>query len=199
MKYQEYKVEVPEGSSGNWRVEKFTIQENDENLALYAMYGRPVEPGIYTRLVHIQEEAPMMSDTTYEIQEAVHFINLASGRVLINGLGLGMVVKALLKKPDISQIDVVELEQDIIDLVAPTYRHDSRFKVYQGDAFTFRFPQGAAWDYAWHDIWPYIRTDNLPEIARLKRRYAHKVCYQEAWVEQELKELRRCEKGHPGH
>jgi hypothetical protein len=195
MNYVEYKVDVPEGVSGNWRVEKFVIQEDDPNLALYALDGRPVEPGAYTRLIHNESYAPMMSDTAYEIQESLHFIDLARGRVLINGLGLGVVVKALLKKPEVTRIDVVELEQDIIDLVAPTYHRDIRFKVYQGDAFTFRFPKGTTWDFAWHDIWPFIRTDNLEEITKLKRRYINKACYQEAWVEHELRKLRRCERG----
>jgi hypothetical protein len=198
MNYVEYKVDVPESVSGNWRVEKFVIREDDPNLALYALDGRPVVPGVYTRLIHNESCAPMMSDTAYEIQESLHFIDLALGRVLINGLGLGVVVKALLKKPEVTRIDVVELEQDIIDLVAPTYQMDSRFNVYHGDAFTFRFPKDTTWDFAWHDIWPFIRTDNLEEITKLKRRYTNKVRYQEAWVEQELKNLRRCERGHPG-
>jgi len=198
MNCDEYKVDVPEGVSGNWRVEKFIIQENDPNLDLYALYGRPVEPGTYTRLIHNESAAPMMSDTTYEVHDSLRFISLAYGRVLISGLGLGVVVKALLKKPAISRIDVVEFDQDIINLVAPTYRKDSRFNVYHGDAFTFRFPKDAAWDFAWHDIWPAIQTDNLPEITRLKRRYARKVSYQEAWVEQELRDLRKCERGHSG-
>lgn len=197
MNYKEYKVEVPEGVSGSWRVEKFVIREDDPDLAIYALHGRPVEPGTYTRLIHIEAAAPMMSDTFHEINDSLHFINLARGKVLINGLGLGVVVKALLKKPEVLRIDVVELEQDIIDLVAPTYRKDSRFSVYHGDAFTFRFPKDATWDFAWHDIWPVIRTDNLPEITRLKRRYAKKAGYQESWVERELRDLRRCEMGHP--
>ena len=198
MKYEEYKVDVPEGVSGNWRVERFVIWENDPDLALYALHGRPVEPGTYTRLVHSEAAGPMMSDTPSEIGESMHFINLARGRVLINGLGLGVVVKALLKKPEVSRIDVVELEQDIINLVAPTYQKDSRFNVYQGDAFTYRFPKDTVWDFAWHDIWPFIITNNLPEITRLKRKYARKVGYQEAWVERELRDLRRCERGLPG-
>jgi len=197
MDFEEYKVDIPEGVSGKWRVERFVIREDDENLPLYALYGRPVEPGTYTRLIHSESNAPMMSDTYYEVHDALHFINLAYGRVLINGLGLGAVVKALLKKPSVLSIDVVELEQDVINLVAPTYQKDRRFHVYHGDAFTYRFPKDATWDFAWHDIWPAIQTDNLPEITRLKRKYAGKVRYQEAWVEQELRELRRCERGYP--
>ncbi len=193
MNCENYKVDVPEGISGDWKVEKFIVPERDIRAITYALHGRPVEPGTYTRLMHKGAIDPMMSDTPSEIYDALGFIGYASGTILISGLGLGMVVKALLNKPEVTRIDVVELEQDIINLVAPTYKKDPRFNVYHGDAFTFQFPKDVKWDYAWHDIWPNICTDNLPEITKLKRKYARKVGHQEAWVEGELKRIQRRE------
>ncbi len=189
--YEQYKVNVPEGRNGPWRVEKFVIPEHDIRGIVYALHGRPVQPGTFTRLMKDGARDPMMSDTPAEISDLLDFIYKAHGRVLINGLGIGVVLKALLKKPEVTHIDVVELEQDIIDLVWPTYNDGTRLTLHHANAFTIEWPVGTTWDCAWHDIWADICTDNLKEITQLKRKYARRVRYQRAWVEETLREERR--------
>ncbi len=49
--YEQYKVTVPEGKSGDWKVTKFTVKENDIGAIRCALSGRPISPGIYTRLM----------------------------------------------------------------------------------------------------------------------------------------------------
>ncbi|KKM06731.1 hypothetical protein LCGC14_1741040 [marine sediment metagenome] len=187
----EYKVDVPEGVSGDWEILKFTVKEHDIRAISYALQGRPVPPGIYTRLTKKGAFVPMMSDTPAEVRDHLYFIHKATGRCLINGLGLGVVLKAILAKPEVTHVDVVETEQDIINLVWPTYKNSNRVVLHHADAFTIEWPKGTWWDCAWHDIWPSICTDNLPEIAKLKRKYGRKVTYQAAWVEDELRYNRR--------
>ena len=49
MVYDNYKVDVPEGISGDWSVTKFTVADNDVKAISYALQGRPILPGTYTR------------------------------------------------------------------------------------------------------------------------------------------------------
>lgn len=192
--YPELRVSVPEGQSGSWKVERFTVVENDIQALRYALHGRPVPPGTYTRLRNTDggwDATIVMADTPAEIEDNLRFLNMARGRVLVNGLGLGVVLKGLLSKPDVSSVDVVELEQDVINLVWPTYQVDPRLHLYHADAFTIKWPPDTSWHYIWHDIWPTICTDNLPKIARLKRKYAGRALWQGAWLETELRRLKR--------
>jgi hypothetical protein len=166
--YEKYKVDVPEGASGEWRVERFVVGDEDARWsALRAAVtgrGREVYPGTYTRLM--RGSVLVMSDTPAEVSDHREAIRRAHGRVLIHGLGLGMVLKAMLAREQVERVDVVEVSEDVIRLVAPTYTADPRVHIHHGDAITFRFPAGQAFDVVWHDIWDYICADNLPEMRR---------------------------------
>jgi spermidine synthase len=133
----------------------------------------------------------MMSDTPAELLAHLDFIYRADGRVLVNGLGLGLVLKGLLLKPAVRHVDVVEIDQDIIKLVWPTYCTDPRAQLHHADAFIIQWPKESRWDFAWHDIWPALCTDNLPEITRLKRKYARKVGWQAAWGQAYIQRMKR--------
>ena len=185
--YEKYKVDVPEGVSGEWKVSKFIVQENDIRGISYALQGRPVPAGTYTRLMKEGAFDPMMSDTPAEIRDHLDFIYQATGKCLLNGLGLGVVLKAILAKPEVTHIDIVEIEQDVINLVWPTYKDGDKVTLHHADACTIEWPKRTTWDCAWHDIWTSICTDNLPEITKLKRKYARRVTYQAAWVEDLLR------------
>ena len=191
MSFEQYRVGVPEGKSGDWKVSKFTISKGDIGTISYALHGRPIPPGTYTRLTREGTWEPMMSDTPSEIGDHLEFIHIARGNCLINGLGLGVVLKAILAKPEVTHVDVVESEQDVINLVWPTYQDGDKVTLYHADAFTIEWPKGKYWDCAWHDIWSSICTDNLPEITKLKRKYARKVTWQRAWVEDLLRYNKR--------
>lgn len=160
-------VDVPEGVSGDWKVERFTVETSISTLR-HAFDGRAIPPGIYTRLSSPKADA-WMTDTPAEYRDAAYFIHAASGDVLISGLGLGMVVKALLAKDEITSITVVEIESDVIALVADSYP-DPRLRVINADAYTWKPDQ--SFDWAWHDIWGDVSTDDLPDMARMCRHYA---------------------------
>jgi hypothetical protein len=160
------KVDVPEGVSGEWEVKKFEVKEGVGTLRA-ALAGRPVRTGVYT-LLQSKADGLFMTDTPAEYRDAAGFINWAEGDVLISGLGLGMVIKALLKKPNVRSITVIELEPDVIKLVAPSYP-DPRVRIICADAYTWK--PDRKFDWAWHDIWADISTDDLPLMARITRHY----------------------------
>jgi hypothetical protein len=194
-----YKVDVPEGTKGPWTVERFTVTEQDTLVfnmrATFKPGGRTIRPGTYTRLMRAGSwDNPIMSDTPAEIRDHLRFIGWARGDVLITGLGLGVVLQAVLNKPDVRRVTVIEIDQDVIDLVAPHYaaRFPDRFEVIHGDALTLKIRPGRKWDCAWHDIWPSVCSDNLPTMKRLHRRFGRRVCdFQGSWCREMCEQQRR--------
>lgn len=185
-------VAVPDGARGAWRVESFEVTEEEAALhdarALFRGCGfASIAPGKYKRLM--RGNTVVMSNTPMEIRTHRHFIHRASGHVLINGLGLGMVVSALVAKPDVASITVVERERDVIDLTAP-HIDDPRVSVHHADAFEFTPEPARIYDAVWHDIWDCICADNLPEMHRLHRRYARRSKWQGSWGRGECERLR---------
>lgn len=190
---ESYRVQVPEGASGNVSVERFEVRADSfENMRL-ALTGRACAPGIYTALYRNGEL--WMSDTSAEWNDhrsAVFQIMRRGGRVLINGLGLGMVVQAALRDADVEHVDVVELDSDVIALVGPTYE-GSRCTIHQADAYAIPWPTGTRWSVAWHDIWLDLCVDNLAEMSRLHRKYGRRVDWQGSWGRELLERERRRE------
>ena len=196
--WQNLKAVVPEGQHGEWRVEQFVIPEDETDLynmrLLFSGYGsRRVKPGTYTRLIRGHMFDPMMSDTPAEIRDCLPLFRALEnhgGRVLMNGLGLGLTVQAALSLPTVEHIDVVEIESDIISLVAPHYS-DPRLTIHEGDALTYKFPKGTRWNVVWHDIWPSICGDNAEAMGRLNRRYGRRCNWQGAWCANDVKRENR--------
>lgn len=193
-----HKVIVPEGQSGSWRVERFVVPDKPtiQNLRI-ALAGRlPVPPGTYTRLIQGGNlnggwSDPVMSDTPAEYRDLSPLFHHATRRVLINGLGLGVALKGTLAIPSVTHVDVVEVSEDVIKLVWPTYVTDPRANLYCGDAFTITWPKGTRWNTVWHDIWPTICSDHLQDMVRLHRKYGRRCDWQGSWCRQEMQRLAR--------
>ena len=124
----EIDVDVPDGVSGEWEVKTFIVPKEDVSQIISMMkYGRGVPSGTYKRLTRNNEV--IMSNTPDEIRDCINFINNATGSVLVNGLGLGVLLKALLNKSDVTDITVIEKSEDVIKLVADTYLKDKRVTI----------------------------------------------------------------------
>ena len=121
--FDEYKMNLPEGSAGQWQVSKFVVDDAASRFTSFraALKGRGyVPPGTYTQLT--RSGTIVMSDTPDEIADHLAFIHRVHGICLINGLGLGMAVNAALRKPNVTHVYVVEQSADVISLVEPTYK-----------------------------------------------------------------------------
>lgn len=204
------KVSVPEGKSENGRamIQRFEVSKERAQQSLIRQLAQGhnrgyVQEGRYTRL--IVDGELWMSDTRDE--QTDHYVAISAfkrcnngARVLITGLGIGMVLGAALKFPNIAQVDVVELDPDVIEIVGPHYERMARqngktLRIIQGDAHNRRkcFPDGDTWHAAWHDIWPTITSDNLPSMLTITRRYMRHTQWQGFWCRDECKRLRRKE------
>jgi len=183
-----YKVDIPAGTIGSATVAKINTADYPIDTIRYALDGRGCVPGEYTTL-RINGRL-VMSDTTAEVRDHLSAIWKAHGRCLINGLGLGVVVKAMLAKPEVEHIDVVENNADVIALVGPNYS-DPRVTIHHADAYDIQWEAGLRWNVAWHDIWYDICEDNLPEMARLHRKYGRRCDWQDSWCKGRLLAIRR--------
>jgi hypothetical protein len=199
--WRKFQVDYPETSVGNFRIEKFSIDKMDyDRLRIIRDEGMDRDPGFgtFTRLVETVPGAGKeggdlqgiwMSDTRAEIMEHSPIFNklwwgqLDTGpalRILINGLGLGVVVHGALQHNNIGHIDVVESNDAIIDLMSPLIT-DSRIEIHKGNAYDMQWPRGTRWDFAWHDIWPTIDDDNLRGMQKLTAKYKKRVYWQDCW------------------
>jgi len=178
-------IDVPDGEKGNWKVETFTVTDSDLRLfnarAAFQGGGRNMSPGTYKKLT--RNGRTIMSNTSAEIRDHTPFINKAKqgGHILINGLGLGVALKAILESPDVVSVTVIEKSEDVIALVAEHYLNDNRVAVIHADAFSFVPPKGKRYSAVWHDIWDNICSDNLPEMTKLHRKYGRRTDWQGSW------------------
>jgi len=111
---------IPDAISGDWSIQSITVKERElSQMISYFKTGRGVPAGDYKKLV--RSGTVVMSNTPDEIRDFLHFTRHAKGKILINGLGLGCVVKVLLDNPEVTNITVIEKSQDVINLVSPYF------------------------------------------------------------------------------
>lgn len=189
---------IPEGVSGDWEVERFTVGEQAASAfnikAAGSGHSRGILPGIYTRLAC--KGRIIMSDTPQEKLDHVLPVQMAYGHMLVTGLGLGIVIRAMLLKPKVKSVTVVENSADVLSLVLPTLKAEfgDRLAVVEADALEWKLPTEVGWHGAWHDIWPSLSVTNLPQMTKLKRKFCRRVVWQHCWGEDIIRRQLHAEK-----
>jgi hypothetical protein len=158
------------------------------------LHGQPLTRESYTRLF-IKDEL-VMTDADFEIDTNEEFVYQARGRVLVAGLGIGLVLGPLIKKKSVESVLVIEKSEDVIKLVGGQYK-SSKVEIWQGDILSTRivkFIDSYVEDHGkfhtiYFDIWPNICTTYGDEIRSLKlsfRKYLVKGGWMHAWCEKEM-------------
>lgn len=199
--YSRDAVTVPDGVHGEVEVRRYEITPERSALSSVGSSHRGgIPPGTYVGL--FRRGALWMTDSPIEKTDLRPFLHkmraMEVQRVLVNGLGLGMVVHALLGMGHVRHVDVVEIDPSVIALVGPHYRQmaadcGKTIDIRQADAFTVQWPVGTRWDGAWHDVWRDLCLDNLKPITTLHRRYGGRVAHQDSWGRGWLIDRRRRE------
>ena len=163
------------------KITHFSIDKEKEQMYnMHLLFNRQpyfmqVTSGDFVRL-SVNGEL-MMSDTNMEKETNRLFIQKAKGKVMIGGLGIGLILENLRDKVNdgtVTDITVYEKYQDVIDLVYPKYK-DLPLKVVCADILEYKPQKDERYDTIYFDIWPEISTDNLPQIALLHQRWkSHK-------------------------
>lgn len=87
-------VDLPEMSKGDWKIESFVVDQFD---FCSAFMGRNVPMGRrFTKVT--RGNTLVMSDTPAEQKDHNLAVHVAKGSCLLNGLGIGMVLKNILLK-----------------------------------------------------------------------------------------------------
>lgn len=83
-------IPIPDARSGEWAIETFTVSEHESAMTRIRACLHPEEyvpAGTYKRLV--RGRVIVMSNTPMELNTNRPIMRAGTGRVLINGLGLG--------------------------------------------------------------------------------------------------------------
>jgi spermidine synthase len=167
---------IPPGEHGAARVEHFELDERTAACMASESRDWSIRAGRYARL-YIRDEL-VMSDTWFERASNWQVVTHARGRILIGGLGLGMLLPPLLEAERVTHVTVVEVERDVLDLVQPAFAGQvaaGRLDLVHGDIRRWRPPRGVRYDTIYFDIWPTLSTANLPEMAALQRRFRYRL------------------------
>ncbi len=189
-------MNIPNGQMGPRKIDRIRVSARDSFImrlrAISGHFRSYIPAGTHVSRL-LRGDTLVMSDAPEEIMDHSDAVRRASGNVLVTGLGLGVVLQDLMRNPAVSHVTVLEISKDLIDLVGSFYKDKfgDKLTIVRGDAYTFRFRSGITFDFAWHDIWDTISEDNLPQMARLRRRYS-KICKeQEFWCQAECRAQRR--------
>lgn len=143
----------------------------------------------------------VMSDTRMERLTNSTAVREARGNVLIAGFGLGMILTAILKKPNVSHVTVVEVNADVLAAVQPQIerfvgeRNAAKLTTHVADIHQWRpAASGRQFDTIYFDIWTDISTDQLDEMTTLRRtfaRYLRAGGWAGCWKQDHLRSLKR--------
>ncbi|HRV85499.1 MAG TPA: hypothetical protein P5275_11580 [Saprospiraceae bacterium] len=186
-----FKSTIPAAVHGNVRIEKFEVQpidevEHAEALKSIPFWSRRV-PGRFTRMYI--DQTVMMTDLYEEWWSQRHAIQEAfvrGGHILISGLGIGMIIEAILKPHNspVKHVTVLEANASVIQLVAPHMlaRYKDRLEIIHTNALTWTPPKDAHYEAVWHDIWPYPMLVPEEEIDCLRNKFAECSDWQGFWT-----------------
>lgn len=140
-----------------------------------------------------KDQGTWMSTRLQELRQMLPVISRAHGRVLIGGLGMGIIAHQLMQKCD--SVTVIEKDPDIIELIQTRTSLDPRVDVIQADLFDYlKVIAPGQHDYAFFDIlqmtgeWTW-QTQVVPLLRLARPNIAQIDC----WQEDEM--LRQVEEG----
>jgi hypothetical protein len=111
---------------------------------------------------------------TWMVDDPPHFWSMQDyarnsiGRVLVAGLGLGLVAHELLDNIDIDSITVVERNKDVIDLISPLLpkAEDAKFQIINKDFYDFIHESEEDFDRIIVDLWTSGSLEETKKILR---------------------------------
>jgi 16S rRNA G966 N2-methylase RsmD len=186
---------IPEARIGDWEIIHQHVTEEVAEAQAWDAYMKHGDVGLkrrprhgdYVALRRISDGTCFMSSQPFELEDNQSFVDVASGRVLVSGLGLGLILESLSRKVD--HIVVLEKEEEVIQLVAP-HVNLTNVEIIHADAF--KWTPTEQFDWAWHDIWPAIAIRNVEEMIQIcshhKQWVDRQVCWSWNLINEQLKE-----------
>ncbi len=176
--YKDVKKYLPTMEGKRFKVEQFILsEERVKRERMFAAFGGgmsyrevySLKPGKYVKLIDKELHQIVMSDTPMELETNERFVREARGRVLVGGLGLGIVILAIQAKEEVKEIVVVEKYEEVVALIKERLPLNSKVKVVLGDIKEYPVEKG--FDTIYFDIWNTISADNWTDMKSLHRRW----------------------------
>lgn len=145
---------LAERELGGYRLEYFEIKPGDWGAIL-----RGIAPGKYVCLTHRGEV--IMSDTDMEKRTNAEFVHRAHGKVLIGGLGIGLILLPAQQKSEVEKIVVLEKNQEVIDLVKDQLPLNEKVEIIKADVCDYVPTE--KFNTIYLDIWDFINTNVYEE------------------------------------
>lgn len=174
---------LSEGKSGKYTIKKKRITKQDvkdaEMRSIFNPHFIPPEIGTLMVLGRKSDSSwktidVVMSDAEFEKITNRDFMRIATGNILIAGLGIGMILAPLLKDKSVKKITVVEKEKDIIKLIYDKIKkHDktNKLELIHSDIFDLDLPKEQKFDVIYFDIWDNVCGDNYEQMKNLKKKF----------------------------
>ena len=139
---------------GDFELSHFEIKKNDMYAILHGILC-----GKFIRLTH--RGSIVMSDTEMEKRTNSEFVRNAHGKVLIGGLGIGLILLAVQDKVEVEKITVIEKNREVIDLVASQLPLNGKVEIVNANVFDY--VPSEKYNTIYMDIWNYINQDVYQE------------------------------------
>ena len=142
-----------------------------EDFSEYAPIGFFTEGFRFPAVLERKNE--WMTLTPVDVDTCEEAINVARGRVITFGLGLGYYTYMVSEKADVESVTVVERSEDVIKLfkkhVLPHFSHPEKVHIINEDAFLYaeKIMPTAGFDYAFADTWR-DASDGLAMYEKMK-------------------------------
>jgi hypothetical protein len=121
-------------------VGKAELVKTSQDEGYYRMEGTDGY-AMYRLKKRIPQTLLQIDGDTWMLDDPLHWVGMqrlaehASGKVLVGGLGLGMLVHALSKNDKVTSIDVIEREADVISLVEPLVPKTKPLRIFNKDFY----------------------------------------------------------------
>lgn len=206
-----YLLRIPQVETDRWIVKQRKLTDHDMMVQLNALINSALNEPIAQ---HVERLVPndmrtvvclhtkngnkdfsdekdsnnvMMSSTNAEIRDMHPLVSKVHETYMINGLGLGIVPFILGELPETKFIRAHEINPEIIAIIEPNLRDCMRkgveLEIVEHDAFGGPI-DSRLFDCIWHDIWPTITSENIPQFKKLRAIYGHISQHQYCWAEE---------------
>ena len=141
----------------------------------------------------------VMSSSKMEQKTNEKVIEKANGKILIAGLGLGMILFQLQEMKNVEKITVVEKSLELISFIKMIVGDKLSEKINIVNSDIFKYETDEKFDLIYFDIWNNVCGDNWEDMIELKMKFKKNISskpkrdYIFSWRERDCLELREIE------
>ena len=158
-KIQEYNNKIKNNKIGDFEIKSIDGLKGTIQGYLYSK-----EDNLDIRILELHApEHVWMRLTPLEIQASYFAIKMAKGKVGVVGLGLGYAVEEMAKKPEVEEITVYEISQEVVDLYYSNFPKNPKINVVCCNAYE---AERKEFDFFYADIYEYKITSQIVEDYR---------------------------------